>query len=177
MVCPSCNNQLTHFTFTGVSVQACEDGCGGYWLQREQINNICGPPGGGKKLLQIPPAAGVRIFRDVEHTCPRCQTTLLFKHFFNRELDIQVDQCAKCSGFWIESGKLNSLWNQGNANGLCPQVTDYFAEVYENCISTLDIGNPDIRESAQQIVKIFRWISPEEFILGKDVWWLVKRDT
>ncbi len=175
MICPSCKNQLTLFTLGGVCTHVCEDGCGGFWLQRHQINKISGPPGGGKKLLQVPPAAGIRIFRDVEHPCPHCKTTLLFKHFSNRELDIQVDQCAKCSGFWIESGKLNLLWRRGNANGLCPQVTDYFSEVYETCISLLNVSNADIRESAQQIVKIFRWVSPEDFILEKNVWWLVDR--
>jgi len=173
MICPSCKNQLTLLTLEDVRIQICEDGCGGFWIQREQINKISGPPGGGKKLLQVQPAAGVRTFRDVEHPCPHCKTTLLFKHFFNKELDIQVDQCAKCSGFWIESGKLNSLWTQGNANGLCPKVTNYFAVVYEKCVSNLDVSNADICKSAQQIVKIFRWVSPEDFIREKNVWWLV----
>ena len=173
MICPSCKNQLTHFTFEGVNVEACEDSCGGFWMQKDQIKKISGPPGTGKKLLLIKPADGVRLFRNVEHPCPNCLTTLLFKHFSNRELDIQVDQCAKCGGFWIESGKLNSLWNQGNVNGLCHPVTNYFAEVYEKCISILDVSNADICKSAKQMVKIFRWVSPEDFIQDKNIWWLV----
>lgn len=185
MKCPSCENTLSPIQSSGVIVQACHGGCGGFWFDHYQLKKIGSslagslPPGsllpGGEDILKTECAAGVRIFRDVEHQCPKCKSTLLFKHFSDKDLEVEVDQCSKCSGLWIEAGKLATLQSRTNTMDQYRQaVTEYFASIFEKCVCRMDVTNPEVQRSAQLIVKTLRWISPGKFLPDEKPWWIIE---
>ena len=110
MECPSYKNTLTKIIKASVQILACEDECGGLWFSHSQVKRLKNiRPGSGMSLLMIKRVDGIKVYRRVEHICPQCKTTLLFRHFFSKELDTEVNQCAKCGGFWVDVAGLSKL--------------------------------------------------------------------
>jgi len=173
-VCPSCGNGLALLEIDGTRVSACQGGCGGFWFPRAFQRGLAGlRPGGGRALLHVERCAGVRVFRGSPPACPQCRTTLLLRHFSNSELDLEVDQCARCGGFWIEAGRLGAIAETGA--GRDEQAAHYFARIFAESVSSMDVGNPEIREAANTLVQILSWICPRPFIPAEPPWWLERR--
>lgn len=166
MKCPSCKLKLCEMSAGGLRVFVCQEGCGGLWFGRFELLKLDNKSHGtGARLLNVPKADGVRFFRNVEAICPQCETSLLFRHFFSRERDVEVCQCAKCSGFWIDSGELSSLVKSGfeTEEKQKQAVTAYFKTVFDQRIAKMNLHTEDVMESARSIVKIFLFICPKKF--------------
>ena len=102
--------KLTIFIIANIKILACENGCGGLWFSQDQLKIIGSlNPGLGLPLLKIKHADGIKAYRRVEHICPNCKTTLLFRHFFSKKFDTEVNQCAKCGGLWFDVAGLSNI--------------------------------------------------------------------
>jgi len=105
---------------------------------------------------------GVRSFRNIDHICPKCEMTLLLRHFFDRKKGLEVDQCARCGGIWVEMGTLLKGKESDAENEKL--IDDYFVFIYKNKILKMDLIVPDIRLAAEQILQVFRFLGmPETF--------------
>ncbi len=166
MNCPSCDLKLRKISAGGLRVLVCQEGCGGLWFGRLELLKLDeNSHGTGERLLHVARADGVRFFRDVEAICPQCKTSLMLRHFFSRERDVEVYQCAKCGGFWVDSGELASLVNLRYESEEKQQqaVASYFKTVFDQRIAKMNLHIEDVMESARSIVKIFLFICPEKF--------------
>ena len=107
MKCPACENELSEYKISGIRVNVCSGFCGGLWFNLTQVRKIERlKQGAGSALLNFEIADGVKTYREAEHPCPHCKTTLLYRRFFSRNFDTEINQCSKCSGFWIDTGGL-----------------------------------------------------------------------
>ena len=141
---------------------ACEDECGGLWFSQSQVNRLKKLNSGlGTSLLKIKRADGIKVYRGAEHICPQCRTTLLFRHFFNKELDTEVNQCAKCGGFWIDEAGLSKLQSM-NGQQKQKAVDKYFSIIFHKKISGIHILNEDVAKVVKNIIQIFQFLCPEE---------------
>ncbi len=166
MKCPSCKLELSEKSAEGLMVLVCEGGCGGFWFGRFELLKLDKKNhGAGARLLNVPRAEGVRFFRDIEAICPQCKTSLLLRHFFSRERDVEVCQCAKCAGFWVDSGELAGMVRSAFATQEKQNqaMASYFTTVFDQRIAKMNLHIEDVRESARSIVKIFLFICPERF--------------
>ncbi len=160
MKCPACENELTEQKISGVRVNVCSGSCGGLWINLTQTRKIeCIKPGSGAKLLNFKLADGVKIYRGAEHPCPQCKTTLLYRHFYSRKLDTEVNQCAKCSGFWIDVGGLVKIINSPQEEKK-ELIENYFTTIMDEKIAGMSLGNQDIAQAAEMITSIFNFIKP-----------------
>ncbi len=160
MNCPSCSNVLSVFSYGGLGIMACQDGCAGLWFDRYEVKKINPDSfGSGRDLLNVSQVEGLRLFRNVDHICPKCEMTLLLRHFFDRKRGLEVDQCARCGGIWIEMGKVL----QGKSGVERENLIDaYFTFVYEEKILKMDLTIADIRVAAAQIVQVFKFLGMRE---------------
>ena len=161
MKCPACKNILTKIVQAGVKVFACQNECGGLWFSQQHIRRLEHMKSGlGKPLLKIKRSDGYKVYRGVEHICPQCKNTLLFRHFFSKELDIEVNQCAKCGGFWIDLAGLAKLQF---LNGQQKKAVDkYFSIIFCKKISGIHILNEDVARAVKNIIQIFKFLWPEK---------------
>ena len=142
---------------------ACQDGCAGLWFDGYEIKKINRDNfGSGRDLLKISQIEGVRSFRNIDHICPKCEMTLLLRHFFDRKRELEVDQCARCGGVWVETGTaLKGKESDAEREKL---IDDYFTFIYKDKILKMDLIVPDIRLAAEQILQVFRFLGmPETF--------------
>ena len=161
MECPACKNELTEHKVSSIKVDICQGACGGIWINYSQIKKIEHlKPGAGAELLLFDKADGLKTYRNAEHPCPNCKTTLLYRHFFSRKYDTEVNQCSKCSGFWVDVGGLIEILMSGkkNRNNL---IKNYLNVIRNEKISNMHLANEDISQAAKMIKAIFRFISPE----------------
>ena len=160
MKCPACENELTEHKVSGVQVNICRGSCGGLWFHLTQARKIeCLKPGAGSSLLHFEVADGVKTYRGAEHPCPDCKTTLLYRHFFSRKLDTEVNQCSKCSGFLIDVGGLSKII-QSQQEGKEEDLEKYFTAIMDEKISGMNLGNQDVAQAAELIKKIFNFLRP-----------------
>jgi len=163
--CPSCGNPLTGHAEGGVSLFACDGGCGGYWFPRATLKRLqdC-RPGAGAALLSLPRAEGVRAFRDVQHVCPHCRNTVLYRHCFSRKLDLEIDQCSKCAGFWVDAGRLAAILTADlPEDEKKHRAEDYFEVLIRDKVGRMNLINDDTLDAARQIVQIFRFLCPKAY--------------
>ena len=160
MKCPACENLLTEQNVSGIKVGTCNNSCGGIWFHNSQIKKIKHlKPGAGSELLFINKADGVKTYRNSEHPCPNCKTTLLYRHFFSREDDLEVNQCSKCAGFWVDAGGLAKiiLSKKKEKKEL---IKNYFSVIMNEKIPKMNLANQDIAEAAELITVIFKFLIP-----------------
>jgi len=160
MKCPACENELTEHKVSGFQVNICRGSCGGLWFHLTQTRKIERlKPGAGSSLLHFEVADGVKTYRGAEHPCPYCKTTLLYRHFFSRKLDTEVNQCAKCSGFWVDVGGLVKVMSSPQEERK-ELLEKYFTAIMDGKISGMNLGNEDIAQAAEMITSIFRFLNP-----------------
>jgi len=162
MHCPACKNALTKIIITSVQVLACEDGCGGLWFSQRQVKMLENlKPGLGMPLLKIKRADGIKAYRRVEHICPYCKTTLLFRHFYSKKLDTEVNQCAKCGGFWFDVAGFSKIQTM-NGQQKQKAIDEYFSIIFYKKIKNIHILNEDVGKVVKNIIHIFKFLCPEE---------------
>lgn len=169
MKCPSCRHRLSAVVAQGVRVSACQGGCGGLWFDRFELKKLRNNfQGAGEKLLDIDRAEGVRFYWDVEPICPKCETTLLFRHFFSKRRDVEVDQCSKCGGgVWVDPGELADFMRRPLHEAARKKAfADYFQTIFGERIAAMDLFKQDVHAAAQSIVNIFLFICPKEYSPG-----------
>ncbi|MZH14979.1 MAG: hypothetical protein F3742_09450 [Nitrospinae bacterium] len=158
MKCPACENSFTEKKISGIQVHICSGFCGGFWFSLSQIKKIKGvKPGTGSELLLLEKAEGVKFYRGAEHPCPQCKTTLLYRHFFSKQYDIEVDQCSKCSGFWVDAGGLIDIMKKPENDEL---IKKYSAVIFDEKISGMNLANHDVSQAADLITTIFKFLLP-----------------
>lgn len=161
MKCPACENELTQHKISGVLANVCRGSCGGLWFHLSQVKKIEQlKQGTGSALLHFEKAEGVKIYRGAEHPCPQCKTTLLYRHFFSRTLDTEVNQCSKCSGFWIDVGGLEKILKLPSIEKE-RLLENYFKVIRNEKISGMNLANQDMAQAAAYITAIFNFLKPQ----------------
>ena len=164
MNCPACHHELKLLQVTGVKTHACEGSCGGLWFEWNEIKKLKDRnPAAGAELLRVERADGVHVFRDIQHPCPHCIHTLLYRHCFSREFNYEVDQCAKCAGFWIDAGVLSDLSKESPTQTAVDTAGLYFKNLFEENLKPENLTHPDTQEAAQIIFNLFRFLTPAEY--------------
>jgi Zn-finger nucleic acid-binding protein len=166
LTCPSCGDSLKPKETAGVRAHVCEGGCGGLWFELQQVRRLKDRlPGSGQEFLFIERSEGVHLWRNPEHPCPVCRTTLLYRHCFSRKQEVEIDQCSKCGGYWVEPGRLAALGNDAKSPEEKTELArDFFEDLFDRRVRGMNMVNHDTLESAQQIVRVFHFITPAEFL-------------
>ena len=159
MNCPACENELSEHKVSGIRVNVCSGFCGGLWFNLSQARKIERlKQGAGSELLHFEIADGVKTYRGAEHPCPHCKTTLLYRHFFNQNFDTEVNQCSKCSGFWVDVGGLSKIMQSHSEKKKLIEI--YYTAIRNEKIAEMNLSNPDVAQAVEMIISIFNFIKP-----------------
>lgn len=165
MNCPACNHELKLMPVTGVKVLACRDSCGGLWFEWRELKKLKDRnAAAGQSLLLLERAEGVHIYRDIQHPCPKCTHTLLYRHCFSRKFNYEIDQCSKCGGFWVDVGALAGLEQQSPPETDQQTAKAYFHSLFEENLPPENLTHPDTQEAARIIDRLFRFLTPQSLL-------------
>ncbi len=103
VTCPKCSHQMEEMKFAGIDLDSCPF-CMGCWLDAEEVSQMTRSRGNAKLKVELTsPKQG-------ELNCPRCRPAQAMN--VGPHVDIptlQLDQCSKCGGVWLDRGELTTL--------------------------------------------------------------------
>ena len=113
MKCPACNAKLKVMKVGAYEVDVCLDGCGGIWFDENEIKGYdesvefdIDKDLNERGTFQSPKITTAR-------KCPRCgDEVVLWRRGYGAENPVQVDQCPKCSGIWLDHNELTAIRSQ-----------------------------------------------------------------
>lgn len=112
MKCPACASPLSAVTAGEITVDVCKGGCGGAWFDDLQLKK-CDEEREVAGSVIIASASGRKtVSHSGPRPCPKCSNELLFRRFYDVKNEVEVDQCLKCSGIWLDPGELEAIRGQ-----------------------------------------------------------------
>ena len=172
MQCPVCKKNLEAVTVEDITVDVCQNGCGGIWFDRFELQKVDEPhESAGEKLLNAQKQTEMGSDRGTQLHCPKCQDTPMMRHFFSVKKEVVVDECPKCAGFWLDYGELAAIRKQFDSEEERKKAAQaYFAEIFDVELFKMKAESEEKAEKAQKIARMFRFICPSYYLPGKQVW-------
>ena len=172
MNCPACGNGLQEMTVGDLTVDVCKDGCGGIWFDQLELKKVDEPhESAGAGLLDVPRDPSVAVDNAQRRTCPKCDGVVMMRHFFSVRAKVEVDECPKCGGFWLDQGELASIRAQfGSEEEGKKAAQGYFSQVFGGELAAMAAESDKKTQKARKIAQIFRFICPSYYLPGKQDW-------
>ena len=166
MKCPACERELTEITAGNIKVEACQNGCGGIWFDRFELNKLADPQdSAGESLLDVQRNAGVPVDLEARKKCPACQGMIMMRHFFSPKMAVEVEECPQCGGHWLDYGELGAIRSQFSSDEERIQAAQsYFSEIYDHQLAQLEQARNTEAEKIKTITRIFRFITPSWYL-------------
>ena len=116
MKCPACSNPLSTVNAGEIMVEVCkgQGGCGGLWFRKDELKKFDEPHElAGEALLDIEHNKNTEIDRKAIRHCPQCADKQeLCLRWYDISNEVEIDQCLKCSGIWLDVGELEAIRGQ-----------------------------------------------------------------
>jgi Zn-finger nucleic acid-binding protein len=113
MKCPACFNPLTQYQIGAVTIDVCNGGCGGLWLDAFELRRLESETDAGDGAFPlITRDANVRVDPQRKRDCPRCDDVKLKRRFFSPKRKVEIDECPGCGGLWLDAGELERIHDE-----------------------------------------------------------------
>lgn len=113
MQCPACSGKLEKVTAGDVTVDACTRGCYGIWFDEQELKKFDEEheflP---EKLVKPDGSSAVSVDHSKIRKCPCCQDEALVRQYFDPKNQVEINQCWRCSGIWLDQGEIESIRKQ-----------------------------------------------------------------
>lgn len=172
MKCPACGNDLQKITVKDITVDACKGGCGGIWFDQFELKKVDEPhESAGESLLDIERNENLSSDRSKRRMCPKCEGIVMMQHFVSIKREVEVDECPKCAGFWLDYGELGRIRNQFESEADRKKAAaEYFSEIVDKDLARMRQESKEKSEKSQKIARMFRFVCPSYYIPGKQDW-------
>lgn len=172
MKCPACDNQLEQRKIGEISVDVCNNGCGGIWFDHHELKQVDEQHEGiGEGLLHIKRNPEISVDFGKIRPCPRCDDVLMMKHYMSVNQKVEVDECANCGGIWLDAGELGQIRSEFHTEADREAAAKkYFAENFGDELKKMLEESEEKSRRALNIAKMFRFICPSYYIPGKQKW-------
>jgi len=174
MKCPACDHRLTSKNAGGVLVDACEGGCGGLWFDAHELSKLDEKhEGAGESLLNIRQRAGTSRAPGAQKLqCPKCTTqTPMLRHFSSATRRVEMDECPRCGGHWLDPGELGSIRTEYATDQERRKAAQaYFAEIFDSKLKPIRDESQEKLAKARKIAWTLRYLCPSYYLPGKQSW-------
>ncbi|HEV8113353.1 MAG TPA: zf-TFIIB domain-containing protein [Planctomycetota bacterium] len=107
MKCPACKRMLREKTAGDITLDMCYGGCGGVWFDANELDHVS--PRAAGALHSIWQLASRADDSNGPRECPRCPEQVLDRKWFSDSLKVEIDQCPKCGGIWLDDGEFTKI--------------------------------------------------------------------
>jgi Zn-finger nucleic acid-binding protein len=172
MDCPACATTLTQTKAGEILVDACAGGCGGLWFDNFELMKVDEPAeSAGAELLDIPRDASIEVDHEAARTCPKCEDTAMLRHLFNPAHKVEVDECPRCAGVWLDAGELSDIRTGTGSDEERKQAAEaYFDDIFGKDLAKMKESRDAQSEKVRRFAHLFRFVCPSYWIPGKQKW-------
>lgn len=172
MECPACGRPLVAHTVGGLEVDVCRGGCGGVWFDQLELIKVDEPHESlGEELLDIERDPNIQVDFERRRTCPRCVGQIMMRHFFSIRRQIEVDECPRCAGFFLDAGELRAIREQFDSEAdKHAAARGAFSDQFGVQLAAMRAESEEKAKRARSFARLFRFILPTYYIPGKQKW-------
>jgi Zn-finger nucleic acid-binding protein len=110
MKCPACKNPLREKGAGGMTLDVCYGGCGGIWFDAAELERVNARAATTLHTIWNVPVSNVKLTEPRQ--CPRCPEQLLERKWFSDAKKVEIDQCPKCGGIWLDAGEFSRIYDE-----------------------------------------------------------------
>jgi Zn-finger nucleic acid-binding protein len=110
MKCPACKRPLREKGAGEITLDMCYGGCGGIWFDAAELERVS--PRAAATLHSIWQLPSRDDESDGPRLCPRCPEQVLDRKWFSDARKVEIDQCPKCGGIWLDDGEFTSIYEE-----------------------------------------------------------------
>ena len=172
MKCPACGHAMTETTVNEIKVDVCEGGCGGLWFDWFELNNVDEQhEAAGEGLLSVARDPGIVVDHESKRDCPTCDGITMMRHFTSVKRDVEVDECGKCGGVFLDYGELQGLRSEFATDEERSEAAQaIFASMYDDDLEDMSDASADGVERSRGMARMFRFLLPSHWMPGKQKW-------
>ena len=112
MKCPACKNPLREKNAGGMTLDLCYGGCGGIWFDAAELERVSVSAPAATTLHSIWQIPQSNVQLTEPRLCPRCPEQVLDRKWFSDLQQVEIDQCPKCGGIWLDAGEFSSIYEE-----------------------------------------------------------------
>ena len=110
MKCPACKNPLREKDAGGMTLDVCYGGCGGIWFDATELERVSARAATTLHTIWSVPVPSAKL--NEPRMCPRCPELVLERKWFSASKQVEIDQCAKCGGIWLDAGEFSRIYEE-----------------------------------------------------------------
>lgn len=110
MKCPACKNPLREKSAGEMTLDMCYGGCGGIWFDATELQRVSARAATTLHSIWNVPTSHVKLTEP--RRCPRCPELILERKWFSDLQKVEIDQCGKCGGIWLDAGEFSRIYDE-----------------------------------------------------------------
>jgi uncharacterized protein len=168
MKCPACGRILMEMEVAGIKVDVCRGGCAGIWFDQYELKKFDEPhEAEGLALLDVDRDPSVNVDHSAKRECPRCDTPMM-RHFYSFSHEIEIDECPRCAGFWLDQGELAAIRDQFDTEeGRESAADEAFSKLFGEELARMETESRSQCENTGRIGNILRFLCPSRIFSGR----------
>jgi len=172
VICPACGHTMTEKQVGDIQVDVCEGGCGGLWFDWMELKKVDEQhEAAGESLLDVAHDPARAVDRQQRRECPRCQDTVMMRHSASVKGEVEVDECARCGGFFLDHGELDLIRGQfATEQERREAARQLFAEVFDEQLENQGAESHERVVRARGLARMLRFLLPSYWLPGKQPW-------
>jgi len=153
MNCPACDKQLKEISTGEVKVDVCNSGCRGVWFDEFELKKFDEPHEFQAQIIFASTEQPGKVNREEKvRYCPRCTGEVLWRRFNDIKDEVEVDQCPKCSGIWLDLGELLTIRSQYKTEAERQKAADeYLSGQLDAAKEYFDQKAKEVRQEGKQV--------------------------
>jgi len=166
MNCPVCDHEMVERDFGGVKVDVCEGGCKGIWFDWFELSKLDElNEGMGQALEAALNFPRTNTEERPRINCPKCGIPMHIHKYQSSKL-VNVDECYKCAGFFLDSGELSVMRDSHMTEAEEQEYLDKLLEKNETFQQAL-LDQAQERERVAALSKFTRFFRLSYYMTGK----------
>jgi uncharacterized protein len=110
MKCPACKGPLLEKNASGMALDVCYGGCGGIWFDAAELERVSARAATSLHSIWQIKRSNVQLTEP--RLCPRCPEQVLDRKWFSDLQQVEIDQCPKCAGIWLDDGEFTRIYEE-----------------------------------------------------------------
>jgi Zn-finger nucleic acid-binding protein len=160
MKCPACGNRLQGMTVGGVSVDVCRGGCGGIWFDNHELRKFDEPhDAAGEDLLYLERNENIHVDFRRKRSCPKCNNVVMTRRFFNAKRQVEIDECPRCAGVWLDYGELGTIRKTYASEQDREKAAEECLREVLGPDFAAEPGQGDL-DASHRVTRVFRFLTP-----------------
>ena len=172
MNCPACGHILSAHQVGDITVDICRGGCGGVWFDAHELKRVdesFEPADDG--LLDVPRDPSIMVDTTARRHCPRCDDTVMMRHFVSVRREIEIDECPRCGGTFLDHGELTAIRSQfASEEARREAARDSYSDMFDDELDEESEQSEECLRRSRGVARMLRVVLPSWWLPGKHTW-------